>query len=121
AVERAPRPLHAEVARLAAEADAGSRRPGEGSVDAEAIRRGGLRLLDAVRWDVRGVAEAREEGAVGGGENFGLEDAGLAPRKLERLRDRSRQLGRAFHRPPASLARLRIVGQIGRASCRERV
>ena len=110
AVEGATRPRHAEVARLAAEADVPARGAGEGRADPEATRRRGLRLLDAVGGDVRGVVETREERLVSGHENLGLEDPGLAPDELERLLGRPGQVRRAHHRPPASLARLRIVG-----------
>src|SRR5207247_2463550 len=106
----APRPRHAEVARLAAEADQRARGPDEGHPDAEATRRGGLRLLDAVGGDVGGVVEPREERRVGGREDLGLEDTGLGPDELERLLRRPGQVRRARYRPPASLARLRIVG-----------
>src|SRR2546425_197943 len=78
--------------------------------DAEATRRGGLRLLDAVGGDVGGVVEPREERRVGGREDLGLEDPGLGPDELERLLRRPGQVRRSHHRPPASLARLRIVG-----------
>src|SRR2546429_9193895 len=61
-------------ARLAAEADQRARGPDEGRPDAEATRRGGLRLLDAVGGDVGGVVEPREERRVGGREDLGLED-----------------------------------------------
>src|SRR2546429_9722262 len=97
-------------ARLAAEADQRARGPDEGRPDAEATRRGGLRLLDAVGGDVGGVVEPREERRVGGREDLGLEDPGLGPDELERLLRRPGQVRRSHHRPPASLARLRIVG-----------
>src|SRR2546429_7192477 len=51
-------------ARLAAEADQRAPGPDEGRPDAEATRRGGLRLLDAVGGDVGGVVEPREERRV---------------------------------------------------------
>src|SRR2546422_7849998 len=87
-----------------------TRGPDEGRPDAEATRRGGLRLLDAVGGDVGRVVEPREERRVGGREDLGLEDTGLGPDELERLLRRPGQVRRARYRPPASLARLRIVG-----------
>ena len=46
---------------------------------------------------MRGVVETSEERVVGGREDFGLEDAGLACDERERFLHRSGQLDRARH------------------------
>src|SRR5439155_6113367 len=94
------RPLgarRAEVARLAAEADARPVRRREDRPDPETARLGRLRLLHAVARDVRGVVEPGEQGAVGGREDLGLEEAGLAPDVFECPLGSGGQLGGALH------------------------
>ena len=75
--QRPRRARRAQIARLAAEADAPPARRVEHRLDAEAVRLDRLRLLHAVARDVRGVVEPREQAAVGGDEHLDLRYAGL--------------------------------------------
>src|SRR5205823_14190443 len=86
-----------EIARLAPEPKAGAVRPLEDRLDPDAVGGSGLRLLDAVAGNVRGVVEAREERGVGRDEDFDLAHVRLAPRPLEGLVGRPREVVDADH------------------------
>src|SRR3989442_1715541 len=104
-VERALDAGRREIARLAAEAEAPAAGRVEDDLQSEPVRLHGLRLLDAVAGQVRGVVEAREQRSVGGDERLDLAHVGLGTRPGQRLLGRARGGGGPWCRgraPPSA-------------------
>jgi hypothetical protein len=91
--ERAPGAVGREIARLRPEAHQGPAvGPVEDRVHPEPGHLGGLRLLDPVAGDVRGVVEPGQERAVQRREDLHLAHPGLDGEACEGLPDRAPEI-----------------------------